>query len=76
MSARQIIEDRLGRKLPPTPDLSPDEREAIKRLAMALIRNNPTAAALRAAAKRRLSDRNTLGGDLDRITRDHRWRNP
>ena len=67
MSARQIIEHRLGRKLPPTRDLAPDDREAIKRLAMALIRNNPTAAALRAAAKRRLSDRNT---------RDHRWRNP
>ena len=51
MSARQIIEHRLGRKLPPTRDLAPDEREAIKRLAMALIRNNPTAAALRAAAR-------------------------
>ena len=76
MSARQIIEHRLGRKLPSTRDLAPDEREAIKRLAMALIRNNPTAAALRAAAQRRLSDRERLGSDLDRITRDHRWRNP
>ena len=38
MTARQIIEARLGRKWPPTRDLAPDEREAIKRLAIALIR--------------------------------------
>ena len=39
MSARQIIEARLGRKLPALRDLRPDEREAIKRLAIQLIRN-------------------------------------
>ena len=38
MTARQIIEARLGHSLPPTRDLAPDEREAIKRLAIALLR--------------------------------------
>lgn len=39
MTARQIIEARLGRKLAPTRELAPDERQAIKRLAIQLIRN-------------------------------------
>ncbi len=39
MTARQIIEARLGRKLPPTRDLSPDLRTAIKLLAIQLIRS-------------------------------------
>ena len=38
MSARQIIEARLGHPLPSTRELAPDEREAIKRLAVALLR--------------------------------------
>lgn len=38
MTARQIIEARLGHPLPPTRALAPDEREAIKRLAIQLIR--------------------------------------
>ncbi len=38
MSARQIIEARLGRKLPATRELPPDLREAIKRLAIQLLR--------------------------------------
>jgi hypothetical protein len=46
MTARQIIEARLGRPLPPTRELAPDQREAIKRLAIELIRN---AASKRAA---------------------------
>lgn len=37
MTARQIIEARLGRKLPPTRDLADDERKAIKALAIQLI---------------------------------------
>jgi hypothetical protein len=36
--ARQIIEARLRRKLPPTRELPPDMRQAIKNLAIALIR--------------------------------------
>jgi hypothetical protein len=39
MTARQIIESRLGRKLPPTRDLPRDLRVAIKLLAIQLIRN-------------------------------------
>lgn len=39
MTARAIIERRLGRPLPPTRGLAPDQREAIKRLAIELIRN-------------------------------------
>lgn len=38
MTARSIIERRLGRPLPPTRKLAPDQREAIKRLAIQLIR--------------------------------------
>ena len=38
MTARQIIEARLRRKLPPTRELRPDERDAIKMLAMQLIK--------------------------------------
>ena len=38
MTARQIIEARVGHPLPPTRELAPDEREAIKRLAIALLR--------------------------------------
>jgi hypothetical protein len=38
MTARQIIEARLGRKLPATRDLAPDQKQAIKMLAIELIR--------------------------------------
>jgi hypothetical protein len=38
MTAREIIEKRLGRKLAPTRELRPDEREAVKRLAQELIK--------------------------------------
>ena len=38
MTARQIIEARLGRKLAPTRSLRDDEREAIKTLAIELIK--------------------------------------
>jgi hypothetical protein len=38
MTAREIIEARLGHPLPLTRDLRPDEREAIKKLAVQLIR--------------------------------------
>ena len=38
MTARQIIEARLGRKLPPTRELRDDEKTAIKMLAMELIK--------------------------------------
>ena len=38
MTARQIIEARLGRKLPATRALRPDERQAIKRLVVELLR--------------------------------------
>ena len=37
MTARQIIEARLGRKLPATADLPPDLKDAVKRLAIQLI---------------------------------------
>ena len=37
MTARQIIEARLGRKLAPTRALADDERKAIKMLAIQLI---------------------------------------
>jgi len=36
MTAREIIEARLGHKLPPTKELAPDERIAIKMLAIRL----------------------------------------
>jgi len=38
VNARQIIEARLGRPLPPTRDLPPDLRKAIKLLAIQLIK--------------------------------------
>jgi hypothetical protein len=38
LTARQIIERRLGRKLPVLRELAEDEREAIKGLALMLIR--------------------------------------
>lgn len=38
MNARQIIEARLSRPLPPTRDLPPDLRKAIKLLAIQLIK--------------------------------------
>lgn len=38
MTARQIIEARLGRKLPPTRELADDQRRAIKTLAIQLIK--------------------------------------
>lgn len=36
--ARKIIEARLGRKLAPTRKLRPDERKAVKLLAMQIIK--------------------------------------
>lgn len=38
MTARQIIEARLGRKLPPVQDMRLDERRAVKLLAIQLIK--------------------------------------
>jgi len=38
MTARQIIEARLGQRLPPTRDLAPDQRQAILRLGRQLIK--------------------------------------
>jgi hypothetical protein len=38
MTAREIIEARLGHPLPPTRELAIDERQAIKRLAIQLLR--------------------------------------
>jgi hypothetical protein len=38
MTARKIIEARLGHPLPPTRELAPDERRAIKTLAVQLIK--------------------------------------
>lgn len=38
MTARQIIEARLGKNLPPTADLPPDLKRAIKLLAIKLIK--------------------------------------
>jgi hypothetical protein len=38
MTAREIIESRLGRKLPATADLPPDLKRAIKGLAIQLIK--------------------------------------
>lgn len=38
MTARQIIEPRLGHRLPPTADLPPDLRRAIKLLAIRLLK--------------------------------------
>ena len=38
MTARQIIEARLGRKLPPVADMAPDERRAEKSLAIQRIK--------------------------------------
>lgn len=38
MTARQIIEARLGRPLPPTRELPPDLRDAVKLLAIQLVR--------------------------------------
>lgn len=37
-TAREQIEKRLGRKLPPIADMHPDEREAVKRLAVEKIK--------------------------------------
>lgn len=38
MTARQIIEARIGRKLPAPSDMAPDERTAVKLLAIQLIK--------------------------------------
>ena len=43
-TARAIIEARLGRKLPHLRAMAPDEREAVKRLAIELVRNRRTTA--------------------------------
>ena len=37
MTAREIIERRLGHPLPPTRKLAPDERAAIRKLAQQLL---------------------------------------
>lgn len=42
MTARRIIEARLGRKLAPTRELAPDERKAIKLLAIQIIKSHAT----------------------------------
>lgn len=39
MTAREIIEARIGRKLPPVKDMAPDERQAVSMLAKQLIKN-------------------------------------
>ena len=39
MTAREIIEARLGQKLPHISEMRPDERKAVKLLAIQLIRN-------------------------------------
>jgi hypothetical protein len=41
MTARQIIEARLGRKLPPTKDLPRDLRDAIRLLGLHLLKVKP-----------------------------------
>lgn len=41
-TAREIIEGRIGRKLPPTADLPPDLKEAVKLLAIHLIKTRQT----------------------------------
>ena len=40
MTARQIIEARLGRPLPPTHDLPPDLRDALRLLGLQLVQND------------------------------------
>ena len=37
-TARQIIEARLGRKLPPARDMAKDERDAVRMLGLQLIK--------------------------------------
>jgi hypothetical protein len=37
-TARQIIEARLGRKLPPARDMAKDERDAVRLLGLQLIK--------------------------------------
>lgn len=37
-TARQIIEARLGQKLPPTKELPPDLRDALRRLGLQLVK--------------------------------------
>jgi len=43
MTARQIIEARIGRKLPAPAEMAPDERKAVKLLAIQLIKAKETA---------------------------------
>jgi len=45
MTARQIIEARLGQRLPPTRDLAPDQRQAILLLGRQLIKDQMANAA-------------------------------
>lgn len=45
MTARQIIEARLGRPLGALRAMRPDERDAVKRLAIQIIRNRQALAA-------------------------------
>lgn len=40
MTARQILEHRLGRKMAPTRQLAPDERVAMRRLGHVLVHEN------------------------------------
>ena len=51
MTARKIIEARLGRPLAPTRELRPDERKAVKLLAIALIRARNRAAKAKGGAQ-------------------------
>jgi len=50
-TARQIIESRIGRKLPEARDMAPDERLAVKLLAIQLIKARPTSSTLRTAGQ-------------------------
>ena len=42
MTARQIIQARLGRKLPPVKGMRPDERRAVSMLAKQLVKAKET----------------------------------
>jgi len=50
-TSRQIIESRIGRKLPPARDMAPDERLAVKLLAVQLIKGRAASATLRTAGQ-------------------------
>ena len=73
MTARQIIERRLGHKLPPTRELAPDERQAIKRLAVALLHQKAAQNAEEIAAFEREAEieRQMLAGRGPAFTMPH-----